>query len=73
MDFSASQNNVTVVATAIDAGGEERRFVLPSWRGKLVPEGELDKHTYHIKRGYMLTTVEPDFIEEKFIGGFKQS
>lgn len=63
IDFSASQNNVTVVVFTIL--GEA--FVIPSWRGKLVPWDEMDKHTYHIKAGYMITEPGIDYIEQSII------
>ena len=58
LPFSASQNNVTVVVQY--RAGDYK--VIPSWRGKLVPEDELKDHAYHIKRGYMLVEPPPEFL-----------
>ena len=66
IDYSASQNNVTIVIIPHSSNGEDA-FVLPSWRGKLVPESDMDKHTYHIKAGYMSVKAGPDLIELQLI------
>ena len=65
VDFSASQNNVTCVIYPHSAHGEP--FVLPSWRGKIVPPEEMHLHRYHIGRGYMDTRYMPDPFERRFI------
>lgn len=95
MDYSKSNNNVTVVALGkydysarssnvekyagiaspsafFSAKDSERREVLPSWRGKLVTENELNKHQYQISRGYMLLEAGPDLIEQFLIHKYEQ-
>lgn len=64
-DYSASQNNVTVVIYPHSAHGAP--FVIPSWRGKIVPPFELHRHQYHIDRGYMTLQVETDLTERRLI------
>lgn len=60
MDFSASQNNVTVIVRDYEGGPH----VIPSWRGKLVPLNELNKepYSYYIKKGYMLIEPPPEYL-----------
>ena len=63
MDFSASQNNVTVIARDYDGVPH----VVPSWRGKLVLVSELRKepYSYYIKKGYMLIEPPPEYLIER--------
>ena len=60
MDFSGSQNNVTVIVR--DYEGIPR--VIPSWRGKLVPMSKLSKdpYPYYIKKRYMLVEPPPEYL-----------
>ena len=60
MEFSASQNNVTVIVRDYDGVPH----VIPSWRGKLVPLNELSKepYLYYIKKGYMLIEPPPEYL-----------
>lgn len=62
MEFSASQNNVTVIVRDYDGVPH----VIPSWRGKLVPVSELckDPYPYYIKKGYMLIEPPTEYLIE---------
>lgn len=64
-DFSASQNNVMVVIYTHTAV-----FVLPSWRGYIVPPEQMHRHEYHINKGYMPVKVTTDYIEAKYIADY---
>ena len=69
-EHSASINNVTdVLITCTPAG--PIYDVAPSWRGYLIPEGEVDARHYNVRRGYMLLTVGIDFIEQSLINAFE--
>lgn len=95
IDYSKSNNNVTVVALGkydysarssnaekyagiaspsafFSAKDSERRKVLPSWRGKLVPESDLIKYQYQISSGYMLLNAATDLIEQALIYKYEQ-
>ena len=48
--FSMSKNNVSLIAQSVN----DNYTVIPSWRGELVTPTDMYKHTYHIRKGYML-------------------
>ena len=48
------------------------REVLPSWRGKLVAAGDLDKYQYQISKGFMLLEAGPDYTEQRLICKYEQ-
>lgn len=83
MDYSKSNNNVTVVALgervssarSSNCSGKdfEPREVLPSWRGKLITENELNKYQYQISRNYMLLEADIDLIEQFLIHKYEQA
>ena len=70
-DYSASQNNVTVVIYPHSAHGAP--FVIPSWRGMIVLPEEMHRHQYHIDRGYMTLQVETDYTERRLIQEYNRA
>lgn len=68
-EHSASINNVTVVLITL-TDKWPIVDVVPSWRGRLLPEGTADEHHYNVRRGYMLLRAGFDFAEQHAINDF---
>lgn len=63
IDFSKSDNNVTVVVMDRASYYDCHREVLPSWRGRLLSPDELHAHRHHIESGFMLVTAGANLFE----------
>lgn len=69
-EHSKSINNVTVVLISITAAGPLYE-VVPSWRGYLIPEGEVNGLHYYARRGYMLMSVGADYVEQCAVNAYE--
>ena len=72
IDFSKSDNNVTVVVMDRATYYDCHREVLPSWRGHLLFPNELHAHRHHISAGFMLVKPYADFVEISIIEKYEK-